>query len=192
MVLDNHATLCTLQAYNFCGNNGIIVLTILRHTSHRLQPLNVSVFFSLKAAYNPNQSCREIAELFNKAFGREATPERAIKGFSETGLFPFNTDNFTEEDFASAENLQKRQCITIKENKEENRRNEKTPEKVTQLNSVELKNISFAEIIPIPSCSTNKTDRPKGKSTEQNSIIFTSTPLKDVLEEKQKIETVES
>ncbi|KAG5870658.1 hypothetical protein JTB14_001042 [Gonioctena quinquepunctata] len=46
-----------------------------------------------------------VAQLFNKAFGRVATVEKATKGFEVTGIFPVNRDVFTAEDFAPAENL---------------------------------------------------------------------------------------
>lgn len=36
LVMDNHVSHCTLKAYSFCRENGIIVLTIPPHTSHRL------------------------------------------------------------------------------------------------------------------------------------------------------------
>lgn len=196
LVLDNHVSHCTLQAYIFCKENGIIVLTIPPHTSHRLQPLDVSFYSSLKSAYHnecdkfltshPGEKItpNEVAELFSKAYSRVATPEKAIKGFSVTGLFPFNPDVFTEEDFAPAENLQRNSEHRDFENSEV-RVNETTPEKVTSLDNEVNKTVSFTEIITVPSCSKIKTAKSKRKSSKQHSVIFTSTPLKEALELKQ-------
>ncbi|XP_072400274.1 uncharacterized protein [Diabrotica undecimpunctata] len=52
LVLDNHSSHCSIAIYNFCKENGIIMLSIPPHTSHRLQPLDVSFFLSLKRAYD--------------------------------------------------------------------------------------------------------------------------------------------
>lgn len=48
----------------------------------------------------------ELAELFNNAFGRIATPEKAINGFRVTGIFPVNPEVFSDDDFLPAKNLQ--------------------------------------------------------------------------------------
>lgn len=41
LILDNHSTHSSLATYNFCRENGIKVVSIPPHTSHRLQPLDV-------------------------------------------------------------------------------------------------------------------------------------------------------
>lgn len=117
LIIDNHASHCTLEAYNFCKEKGIVVLTIPPHTSHRLQPLDVTFYSSLKSAYNvecgnylrshPHERITtfELAEIFQNAYGRIATPVKAIKGFESTGIFPVNPDHFTLEDFAVAESF---------------------------------------------------------------------------------------
>ncbi|KAB0804091.1 hypothetical protein PPYR_01061 [Photinus pyralis] len=115
LIMDNHVTHCTLDAYTFCKENGIILLTIPPHTSHRLQPLDVTFYSPLKTAFNaecnkylknhPHEKITpfEVAELFNNAYMRVATLEKATKGFQVTGICPFNPDVFSDEDFAPAE-----------------------------------------------------------------------------------------
>ena len=39
----------------------------------------------------------EIAELFNKAYGRVAAIEKAIKGFSSAGIYPLNPAIFNDD-----------------------------------------------------------------------------------------------
>ncbi|XP_065654572.1 uncharacterized protein LOC136081202 [Hydra vulgaris] len=43
LLLDNHENHCTINAINFCRENGIDLLTFPPHCTHRLQPLDVSV-----------------------------------------------------------------------------------------------------------------------------------------------------
>jgi len=44
----------------------------------------------------------KVAELFAQAYGTCATVEKGIHGFLCTGIFPFNADMFSNEDFAPA------------------------------------------------------------------------------------------
>jgi len=45
----------------------------------------------------------EMAGLFQVAYNRAATVEKAVTGFRVTGIWPFNDDIFSDEDFAAAE-----------------------------------------------------------------------------------------
>lgn len=38
LILDNHGSNVTLPDYNICRDNGIVMLSIPPHTSHRMQP----------------------------------------------------------------------------------------------------------------------------------------------------------
>lgn len=210
LLLDNHSSHCSLNVYNFCKERGIIILTIPPHTSHRVQPLDVTFYGPLKSAYNsecdkfmrnnPGEKITPniVADLFNKAFGRVATIEKATKGFEVTGIFPVNPDVFSAEDFAPAENLQPtilNEPIPRNEQIAENRKDEREKDIGEQImevdtNEHEIKqNLSFGEIIPVPGCSgINKQNGKKG-GKKQHSQIFTSTPMKDVLEKKRNCKT---
>lgn len=111
LVLDNHGSHIALDSYNFCRDNHIHMISIPPHTSHRLQPLDVSFFGPLKSAFN--RECDkymranvfkkitpyDIAGIFSAAYMPVATIEKGVSGFSSTGIFPVNEDKFTEEDF---------------------------------------------------------------------------------------------
>lgn len=85
LILDNHGSHITLPAYNFCRTNGIIMLSIPPHSSHRMQPLDVKFFGPLKKAFK--KECDlfiksqalikitpyDLAEIFNKAYSSIAT-----------------------------------------------------------------------------------------------------------------------
>lgn len=143
LIMDNHCTHTTLSAYEFCKTNGIVLLTIPPHTSHKMQPLDVAFYGPLKSALSvefnkymrnhPHEKITpfEIAELVNNAYMRVATPEKAIRGFSSTGIFPYNPEVFCVEDFApsmlqidqqaSRDELHQQEPLTpTKENDEEN------------------------------------------------------------------------
>src|SRR5688572_11151797 len=90
------------------------MITIPPHTSHRLQPLDVTFFGPLKTFYNreidhwmlrnPGKrvSDYDIVYIFRPAYLKATTPEKGKHGFEKTGRFPFNPDIFKEEDFAAS------------------------------------------------------------------------------------------
>lgn len=111
LILDNHASHCSLETVLFCRDNNITLLTLPPHTSHHLQPLDKSFFSPLKNSYT--QACEElllsrpgvpisqydIAALFKTAYNRVATVPTAESGFSSTGIWPFNSSIYTSVDF---------------------------------------------------------------------------------------------
>lgn len=52
LLLDNHTSHRTLDVLQFCRENGIHVLSFPPHCSHRMQPLDISVFSAFKKATN--------------------------------------------------------------------------------------------------------------------------------------------
>ncbi|KAK3887011.1 hypothetical protein Pcinc_002625 [Petrolisthes cinctipes] len=79
-----------------------------------MQPLDVSYFKSFKAAYNraadnwmvTNAGKRisqfDVVGIFAIAIEKSATMGKAVNGFRVTGLWRFNDNIFTEDDFAAA------------------------------------------------------------------------------------------
>lgn len=51
LILDNHDSHLAIEVLNFCKDNGIIMLSFPPHTSHRLQPLDKSVYGPFKKFY---------------------------------------------------------------------------------------------------------------------------------------------
>lgn len=80
LVVDDHGSHVTIEAYEFCRKNNIVILSIPPHSSHRLQPLGVVFYGPLKKAYNrecdmymksnPGQviTVYKLAEIFNLAY----------------------------------------------------------------------------------------------------------------------------
>ena len=114
LILDNHASHVTIEAINKARDNGIIMLTFPPHCSHKLQPLDVSVFSSFKGRFNsacndwlinnPGKvvSMYQIAELVGKIYQSSVMPLNITSGFKKTGIYPFNSEPFTEEDFLTS------------------------------------------------------------------------------------------
>ena len=114
LILDNHESLTSLAAIDMAKKRGIVLLTIPPHTSHRLQPLDLTVFGPFKRAYaqamdgwmrsNPGKtvSITDIPGLVKIAQNIAMIPRNIISGFESTGIFPYNRNIFTESDFVSA------------------------------------------------------------------------------------------
>lgn len=114
LIADNHSSHISPRGLEICRDNGITLLTIPPHTSHRLQPLDVSVYGPFKAFFNqacdnfmtnnPGQTItlKDIASLVGIAHSRAFTPLNILKGFSKTGIYPFNPHIFNEQDFLTS------------------------------------------------------------------------------------------
>lgn len=109
LILDNHFSHVSLPAIKFCETHNIVLVTLPPHTSHKTQPLDVVFFGPLKTEYNRQcdlhmnvKKCvaltlHDIVPIFNKAYLKTATMEKAVKGFQVTGIYPYNEDVFTHE-----------------------------------------------------------------------------------------------
>ena len=114
LILDGHHSHKSLKVITMARENGVTIITLPPHSTHRMQPLDVAVFKSLKTAYNnsvdtwmrSNPGRRvseyEVAKLFSTAYTRSATMDRAINGFRVTGLWPNDVGIFSDEDFVAS------------------------------------------------------------------------------------------
>lgn len=113
--MDNHNSHISVRIYDFCRENGIVILTIPPHTSHRLQPLDLTVYGPLKLAFyrecylslqnksrdrnitdikDKKISQYELAELFSNAYLRTATMQNGVADFKAAGTSPFHPEKF--------------------------------------------------------------------------------------------------
>ncbi len=112
LILDNLKAHISLKAVEIAKSNGIVLLTLPPHTSHRMQPLDVTVFGPFKTQCsraldgwmrsNPGKtvSIYQIAGLVNEAFMSAVTPRNITSGFRSSGIFPYNRYIFPDEAFA--------------------------------------------------------------------------------------------
>lgn len=115
LVLDNHSSHLSIPVLNHCKQNGITLLSFPPHTSHRLQPLDRTVYGPLKEYFNVNadgwlkshpgvpMTIYDIPVVLKEALPLAATPRNIQKGFSVTGIWPFNREIFTEDEFLPSE-----------------------------------------------------------------------------------------
>jgi len=113
VILDGHQSHKSIEAIQFARDNHLHLLTIPPHTSHKLQPLDLTFCGPLKTAYNrevdkwmlmhPGQRVTDydLCEVFSSAYQKVATTEKATKGFKSSGIFPFNQD-ICDEDYTPA------------------------------------------------------------------------------------------
>ena len=115
VIMDGHNSHKSLCAIDFARENGITLITLPPHCTHKLQPLDRSFFKSLKSNYNraadnwmtSNPGKRitlyDMAGIFCKAYDRAASVEKAKNGFETTGLWPYDDQKFTDDDFCAAD-----------------------------------------------------------------------------------------
>lgn len=99
LLVDNVETHLSVEALNVAKDNGITILTFPPHCTHRLQPLDVSLFGPFKTHYdgavngwllhNPGQSVTiyHIAGFVRTALIKV---DNIAAGFSRAGIIPFN------------------------------------------------------------------------------------------------------
>ncbi|XP_030767133.1 uncharacterized protein LOC115890910 [Sitophilus oryzae] len=112
LLLDNHASHISIQALDYCSENGIVVLSFPPHCSHNLQPLDRSVYGPLKKAINSGcdawmrsnprktMTIYNIPSIVTTAFPMALTSSKIQAGFRCTGIFLFNRHIFTAIDYA--------------------------------------------------------------------------------------------
>lgn len=113
LLLDGHASHTkSIDLINLARENNVIMLTFPPHTTHRLQPLDITVMAPLSTYYeqevrkwlftHPGRvvTIYEVGKLFNLAFQRAALVQTAVNGFRNTGIFPYNPHVFPDHVFA--------------------------------------------------------------------------------------------
>lgn len=93
------------------SKNDIKIVTFPPHTSHRLQPLDVSVFGPFKTFYSQGLdawhinnngktfSIYNVAVIVGSAFPRAFSTTNICSGFKNTGIYPLNIGIFDEDMF---------------------------------------------------------------------------------------------
>jgi hypothetical protein len=118
LILDGHSSHTrSIYALDYATANGVIMLSLPPHTTHRLQPLDVCFFKPLQTFYDrfidrwlrqhPGRTFMEyqVAEAFADAFGKAATVGTAQSAFEKCGIWPFHPDIFTDADYAAADTI---------------------------------------------------------------------------------------
>ncbi|CAH1965849.1 unnamed protein product [Acanthoscelides obtectus] len=116
LILDGHLSHTkNLSVIEKARNNFVNILCLPPHTTHNLQPLDVSFMYPLNHYHDkalekwltnlPGRivTVFQISKIFNESYIQASTPLNAINGFMKTGIFPYDPDVFTDIDFVVAE-----------------------------------------------------------------------------------------
>lgn len=112
ILLDNHESHLYLPVIDYCRANDIVLLSFPPHCSHKLQPLDRSVFGPFKKLINQEMdfwiksnpgkrfTIYDLLSVTSNALVNAATPKNIINDFSVSGIWPFNRNAFNEVEYA--------------------------------------------------------------------------------------------
>lgn len=112
LLLDNHDSHISIETLNFAKSNGIVMLSFPPHCSHKLQPLDRSVFGPFKRYVNGTQDAwmrnhpgstmtiYDIPGQVKTAWPLAAKPTNIMSGFQVSGVYPFDVNVFGETEYA--------------------------------------------------------------------------------------------
>ncbi|XP_011696449.1 PREDICTED: uncharacterized protein LOC105455090 [Wasmannia auropunctata] len=206
LLLDNHATHLSIAVIKYSKDNGIILLSFPPHTSHKLQPLDRSVYGPFKRYVNNatdgwmksnpgiTMGIYNIPTIVKQALPLAVTPKNIMSGFQVSGIWPFNRDIFGDEDFLPSAVTDRPIPQPLESNLIETRGNDE--DQTEEQQSVHQQ---CSELEPQPSTSginkrhhiTPEQIRPFTKAKERKghtnrrkckTAILTDTPIKNQLE----------
>jgi hypothetical protein len=105
LILDGYGSHCTLKFQDRCQSNRILIAVFPPHSTHRLQPLDVSLFRPLATNYSQSLgkhtrlplglvdiSKRDFFRNFYSAFEKTFTEASIRSGWHKTGIEPFDLE----------------------------------------------------------------------------------------------------
>ncbi len=104
LLIDGHASHITVEAIDFCQANNIILFCLPPHTTHALQPLDMSVFKSLKDRFSKAVRAlsftkknfvvtkREFSKVLKSPLDHAFSIPNIKNGFRKCGIYPLNPD----------------------------------------------------------------------------------------------------
>jgi hypothetical protein len=131
MVLDGLTSHVTVNVIIKAYKAALDMVTLLSHTSHALQPLDVACFKPFKIAFrayrdiwtiaNKGQQCKkeDLAQLVSLSLKKALTPQNIQAGFKTTKILPLNKDRMSTKMGLSKGFNQKALDIQIEEILEE-------------------------------------------------------------------------
>jgi hypothetical protein len=112
LILDNHDSHLSLDGIELCRESGIIILSLPPHCSHKLQPLDRSVYgpfkkyvnsmFDAWMRSNPGKTMSIYDIPGVDALPLATTPKYIQSGFRVSGIWPLNRHIFTDDEFLTS------------------------------------------------------------------------------------------
>lgn len=191
LLMDNHDSHLSIAAIDFAKESGVVFLTFPPHCSHKLQPLDISVYGSLKRYFNDatnswhlehpgnTVSIYQIAGLLGKAFPLAMTMSNIMSGFRKPGIAPFDRHAFADDEFLGS-------YVTDRPNPEET-----LPVPITPIDNapgcsysdiaITRHTITPEQVRPYPKAAPRKT---VGVRKKRSTAVLTDTPVKLQLEKE--------
>ena len=104
LIMDQHETHCGRHVIDVCRANHIEILLLPPHTTHMLQPLDISVFNPLKADFSTLASRmglvrgdmmigkKQFSSVLKHAHEKAVTAENIMAGFRKAGIHPLSKE----------------------------------------------------------------------------------------------------
>lgn len=115
LIMDGHSSHKNVEAVEYAKANGVIMLILPPHTTHNMQPLDVSVFGPMRSYFDREigkwlnnhvgrpLTLRQISGIFSQVYDKSATRTNAIAGFKACGIRPYNNEIFPDHLFLPSE-----------------------------------------------------------------------------------------
>ena len=115
LLLDNHVSHLSVDVLQFAKDNGVVMVSFPPHCSHKLQPLDRSVYGPLKRYYNVacddwivshkgrTMTIYDVPAMVGLAYPKAMTSANIQAGFKVSGISPFNRNVFTDDEFQPAD-----------------------------------------------------------------------------------------
>lgn len=132
LILDNHGSHLSLEAIKYCRDNGIHMVTLPPHTSHRTQPLDLTVFGPFKmfcarafdswmSAGSGNRiNLHNIVRISKEPLQKCMSSKNIKAGFMKSGIYPMDSSKLLEffETPEAASSSTKVSCTVLEDNSE--------------------------------------------------------------------------
>lgn len=110
LIYDGHSSHVDDRLIRIARDNGVTILKLPPHSSHILQPLDLTVFKSLKVKWDlalvdwqrHNEGRKIPKKKFSALVGQiwnEINPEIISNGFKKAGIFPYNSEVVSKEQY---------------------------------------------------------------------------------------------
>lgn len=217
LIMDNHESHISINCIDLAKENGVTILTLPPHCSNRMQPLDVSIYGPFKSYYNhavdswlqnhPGRTLTiyDVSQCIGLAFEKSMTQKNITAGFKATGIFPFDRDIFTDDDFLVSDvtnRQENNQALNLQNTNSVNESHvttvSETEEKVTGENDLQVNanlqetqqnctNTYFSpeDIRGYPKAQERKVV--ENKRYKAKSTIITDTPERNEIEMKRKL-----
>ncbi|XP_063219710.1 uncharacterized protein LOC134529495 [Bacillus rossius redtenbacheri] len=199
LLLDNYQSHLAPDCLDFAKENGIVMLSFPPHCTHRLQPLDRSVFAPLKKQINtamdawlrnnktPESTVKpmsiyDIPSILKIAFPTATTPRNIQQGFEKCGIHPYNREIFQDADFAPSFVTDRPDPdLAPSCSHDVSRDSQGTPVQSFSNCSHTPEKFSPEVVLPLPKVAPRKR---KGGRKTRKSAILTDTPEKKAIEEE--------